>query len=175
MKSTQSGTFEITRNLAGREAEIATVVRAAFERRYGTGDGEAALIAELRADGDVVLELAALQADEIVGHIMFSRMICYPPLCRLAALAPVAVRVDRQRQGIGDALIRAGLMACREAEIEAVIVVGDPAYYSRFGFDAALAAKLESAYSGPHFQALELRSGALGVVKMVAHALAFLS
>jgi putative acetyltransferase len=173
MKSPQSRPFAITQNCSGREAEIAAVVCAAFARRYGQGDGEVALISALRADGDVVVELAAEEDGHIIGHAMFSRMTPDPPLPPVAALAPVAVRIDRQNRGVGDALIRAGLAACRERGIAAVVVLGDPAYYGRFGFDAALAANLDSAYAGPHLQALELMAGALREVRSIEHAPAF--
>jgi putative acetyltransferase len=173
MKNVQSQQFTLTQNCTGYRAEIAEVVRAAFAQRYGSGDGEVALIEALRADGDVDVELVAQENGEIVGHVLFSRMTADPPACRIAALAPVAVRTDWQSQGIGDALIRAGLAACREKGIDAVIVLGDPAYYRRFGFDPALAAHLASPYSGPHLQALEFRDGALRDVRSVAHAPAF--
>lgn len=173
MKSVQSRPFTFTQNCTGHAAEIAELVRAAFAQRYGSGDGEVALIAALGADGDVVVEMAALEEGEIIGHILFSRMTAEPPACRIAALAPVAVRTDRQNQGIGDALIRAGLAACEEQGIGAVIVLGDPPYYQRFGFDPALAAPLASPYAGPHLQALEFRAGALQGVRSVAHAPAF--
>jgi putative acetyltransferase len=173
MKSPQYRPFAIMRNLGGREVEIASVVREAFARRYGTGDDEAALIASLRSDGDVVVELAAVEDDRIIGHVMFSRMACDPPLCRIAALAPVAVRIDRQSRGIGEALIREGLAACRAEGVEAVMVLGDPSYYGRFGFDAAPAASIASPYAGPHLQVLESRAGILRGVKSVAHARAF--
>lgn len=169
----QSPPFTLTQDCTGHAAEIANVVRTAFAQRYGSGDGEVPLIEALRADGDVIVELAAREKDEIVGHVLFSRMTADPPACRIGALAPVAVRIDRQNQGIGDALIRAGLAACREKGIDAVIVLGDPPYYRRFGFDPALAAHLASPYAGPHLQALEFRAGALSDVRTVAHAPAF--
>lgn len=172
MKSVQSRPFTLTQDCGGHRLEIADVVRAAFAQRYGSGDGEVALIDALQADGDVIVEMVAREEGAIVGHILFSRMTAEPPVCRIAALAPVAVRTDRQNQGIGDALIRAGLAACQENGIDAVIVLGDP-YYQRFGFDPALAAPLASPYAGPHLQALECRAGALRGVHAVAHAPAF--
>ena len=148
-------------------------MRTAFVRRYGSGDGEVALISALRTDGDVVVELAAEEGGEIVGHALFSRMSADPPLCRIAALAPVAVRIDRQGGGIGGALIRAGLDDCRANGVEAVIVLGDPDYYRRFGFEAALAAGIGNAHAGPHLQALEFRAGTLRGIRSVSHAAAF--
>src|SRR3569832_1252519 len=172
MKSVQSRPFTFTQDCTGHRAEIADVVRAAYAQRYGSGDGEVALIEALRADSDVIVEMVAREEGSIVGHILFSRMTAEPPVCRIAALAPAAVRTDRQSQWIGDALIRAGLAACQENVIDAVIVLGDP-YYQRFGFDPALAAPLASPYAGPHLQALEFRAGALRDVRAVAHAQAF--
>jgi len=173
VKSVQSLPFTLTQDCTGHAAEIAKVVRTAFAQRYGSGDGEVGLIEALRADGDVLVEMAALEKDELVGHVLFSRMTADPPVRRIAALAPVAVRTGRHNQGIGDALIRAGLAACQEKRIDAVIVLGDPPYYRRFGFDPALAAHLASPYAGPHLQALEFRAGALRDVRTVTHAPAF--
>jgi len=160
----------IATDCAAHAAEIAEIVHAAFEKRYGSGAGETALIAALRRDGEVVVELAALEEGRVVGHAMFSRAGPAPPGCRIAALAPVAVRIDRQGQGIGGALIRAGIEACAAQGIEAVVVLGDPEYYGRFGFAPT---RLGSPYAGPHFQALELKGGTLAGVAAVAHARAF--
>lgn len=153
-------------------AEIAEIVRAAFLEAYGSGDGEVALIGALRADGEVVVELAALRDAKVSGYILFSRATAEPSACRIAALAPVAVRIDMQGQGIGDSLIRAGLAACEDQGIGAVILLGEPAYYRRFGFGPA---HLGSPYAGPHFQALELRPGALAGVEAVHYPRAFQS
>ena len=78
-----------------------------------------------------------------------------------------------QKQGIGSALVRAGLDLCRARGVKAVIVLGDNDYYGRFGFSAALAEGIACAYAGPHFQALELEPGALHGIKSVAYAGAF--
>lgn len=167
--------FTIVTDCRPYAGQIAQITRAAFARRYGTGDSEAAIVASLRTDGDVAVELAALEGAAAVGHAMFSRASAEPGPCRLVALGPVRARIDRQGQGIGGALIRAGLAACAERGFEAVIVLGDPGYYGRFGFGVALARRLACAFAGPHFQALELRPGALDGVASVAYARAFQS
>ena len=82
-------------------------------------------------------------------------------LCDALALAPMSVRPDRQRQGIGSALVRAALERARQQGWQAVIVLGHPGYYPRFGFSAALARPLASPFSGDAFMALELIPGAL--------------
>lgn len=153
--------FTIVTNAAARAAEIAAITQAAFAREYGVGDGEVALIAQLRADGDVAVELAAAADGEIVGHAMFSRLTATPATLKVAALAPVSARVDRQRYGIGSALIREGLARCAAQGFDAVTVLGDVAYYKRFGFSVETAKVFDCVYAGPHFQALALREGSL--------------
>ena len=88
------------------------------------------------------------------------------------ALAPVAVRPDHQKRGIGSALIRAGLAACRADGHRIVVVLGHAEYYPRFGFSAKLAEPLASPFSGKDsWMALELVPGALdGVVGAVQYA-----
>ena len=171
-----AGHFGIIEGHGGREDDIASITRAAFAQQYGSGDGEAALIAALRGDGDVVVELTALEAGEVVGHVMFSRLSVAPDTLRMASLAPVCARIDRQRGGIGSALIREGLARCKAQEFDAVLVEGDPRYYARFGFSVDAAQAVESDYSGPYFQALALKNHALANGKWrVTYPRAFLS
>ena len=173
MTNRQSAALTILRDCADHVGEIAAITRAAFLQRYGSGDGEVALLAGLRANRDVIVELAAIQNGEIVGHAMFSQMVTDPSGAYVAALAPVAVRTGHQRAGIGSSLIRAGLLACAETGMDAVFVLGNPVYYARFGFSATKAEGIACAYSGPHLQALELRFGALKGIRSVAYARAF--
>lgn len=136
---------------------------------FGQAD-EADLVDRLRADGDVLVSLVALGTDggtngRIDGHILFSRLVIAGAdgaKIEAAALAPVAVRPDCQRQGLGSALIRAGIEACRARGLGILVVLGHPAYYPRFGFSAALARPLKAPFSGDAFMALELSPGALG-------------
>jgi putative acetyltransferase len=80
---------------------------------------------------------------------------------RALCLAPVSVRPDYQSSGVGSMLIREGLGQSAQAGFEAVVVVGHPAYYPRFGFSAKLAEKLAAPFSGDVFMAIELVDGAL--------------
>ena len=119
---------------------------------------EAALVDALRADGDLILSLVAAKDGEIAGHVAFSRMIVkngaenFPAI----ALAPVSVTPDRQGEGVGSALIENGLRQLAEDGETLVFVVGAPAYYGRFGFDAELASAFTSLYQGPYFQVKRL-------------------
>jgi putative acetyltransferase len=127
------------------------------------GTAESKLVEDLRAARLAAVELVAVDAAAIVGHILFSALVvtvdgeAVPTL----ALAPMAVQPDRQRSGVGSALVRAGLELARQREWWAAIVLGHPSYYPRFGFSAALARRLEAPYSGEAFMALELVPGAL--------------
>ncbi len=140
----------------GDAPAIAMLLAAAFPT-----DAEARLVAALREAGDVAVELVAEAPDgALLGHVLFSRMRvgAEPAL----ALAPLAVAPARQRQGIGAALVRAGLrLTCGRPE-GWCLVLGDPAYYGRFGFAARDAACVGGPpWSGhPAFQALALREGA---------------
>jgi putative acetyltransferase len=127
------------------------------------GTFESKLIADLRTARLAVIELVALAHDDIAGHILFSELAVQSdgrPVDTLA-LAPIAVRPDRQRAGIGTALVRAGLEAARSGKWRAVIVLGHPSYYPRFGFSAERARHLKAPFRGDAFMALEFVPGAL--------------
>ncbi|MBN9532965.1 MAG: N-acetyltransferase [Alphaproteobacteria bacterium] len=149
--------FTIVTDVRGLEDGISGLIRAAF----GGQDDEAILVRQLRTEGAMLVELAAVADGVPVGHIAFSRLTTQPKSLALAALAPLSVTPAMQGTGIGSALARAGLEACRARGTAAVAVLGDPAYYGRFGFTLEAARMLDSAYSGPHFQALALTPGAL--------------
>lgn len=134
------------------------------------GPDEAALVDRLRADGDLVLSLVAVESEGIVGHIAFSRMTA--PF-RALGLAPVAVRPDRQHRGTGGRLILAGLERARAGGWDCVFVLGDNAYYERFGFSCEAAEGFRSRYSGPHFMALALNSAPAATSGDAAYAPAF--
>ncbi|MBI5282903.1 MAG: N-acetyltransferase [Candidatus Solibacter usitatus] len=128
------------------------------------GPDEAALVDALRAAGDVLLELAAESGDRVIGHILYSPLPLVSPsrTVRAAALAPLAVHPNFQRRGAGGALIHMSLPMLAHSGVEAVVVLGEPAYYSRFGFSPEAAAHLRHPFPpGPHFMALELSPGCL--------------
>lgn len=144
------------------QSAVREVVRAAFGR-----DEEADLVDALRAGGFTRLSLVAEQDGAIVGHVLFTRLPVETPggVFETLALAPVSVLPEWQRRNVGSRLIRGGLAACRDRGHRAVIVLGHPDYYPRFGFSAAAASRLKSPFPGPHFMALELVPGALAGVE----------
>jgi putative acetyltransferase len=130
------------------QAAVRAVVAAAF----GQAD-EADLVEQLHADGDVVVSLVAEEAGEIVGHVLLSAMRA--PF-RALGLAPVSVIPARQGAGVGSALIGEAIRLAREAGYAAIFVLGDQAYYGRFGFDVDAARGFASPYAGDHFAVLAL-------------------
>lgn len=127
-------------------------IRALIARAFGQ-EQEADLVDALRTSGHLSISLVAEDASCLVGHAALSQL--QSPKAALA-LAPVAVVPDRQRSGIGSALVRAALDEARRLGNHSVFVVGDPAYYSRFGFSPELGATFQSPYAGPYFMALML-------------------
>ena len=97
---------------------------------------EARLVDVLRASGRLVVSLVAEEAGEIVGHVALSPVSAGASPGGLG-LAPLAVASGCRRRGVGDALVRGGLDASRRAECAFVVVLGEPAYYERFGFTVA--------------------------------------
>jgi putative acetyltransferase len=146
---------------AGDIAAIGDVIRRAFESRNEACE-EADLVNRLRRDGDMVLSLVAEQDGQLVGHVGFSRLWIVQDARRIPgiSLAPLAVAPDRQRKGLGRALVEAGHALLRDSGEAIAFVLGDPAYYGRFGYSLALAATFDCRYVGPHFQALRLSSSA---------------
>jgi putative acetyltransferase len=141
---------------------IDSVIRAAFAGTAFGHQGEADLVRAIEADGDALVSMVAEQDGAIAGHVLFSRMDVEADGAPLmaAGLAPVSVAPASQRQGIGDALIRAGLDALRERGVAISFVLGHDSYYPRFGYSPDLAARFASPFAGPHFMAMMLDSGA---------------
>lgn len=127
------------------------------------GTDESTLVRRLRLSGDVLFGLVAEAAGSVVGHILFSRLPTEVDGRRpfAAALAPLAVEPAHQRRGVGSALVKAALATARERAVEAVIVLGHPDYYPRFGFRADIAAHILAPFAGRSFMALELLPGSL--------------
>jgi putative acetyltransferase len=136
---------------AGDREAIFALEAAAFGQ-----DGEAKLVEALVADGDVVLELVATHEAEIVGHILFSRLKVETGqgTAHAVALAPLAVHPERQNTKVGTALIENGHRLLQEAGETLSVVLGDPAYYGRFGYAHARAARFDSDYQCDALQAL---------------------
>jgi putative acetyltransferase len=148
----------------------ADAVRRVNKVAFGQPD-EADLVDRLRQSGARYLGLVAEAEGGVVGHVLFTPVSLDAGTADVRGLAPMAVLPEHQRSGVGSALVRAGLAACAEDGAEAVVVLGHPDYYPRFGFRPASAFGLACAYDVPDeaFMALELVEGALADAGGVAH------
>lgn len=96
---------------------------------------EAYLVDTLRKEACPIVSLVAVEDNTVVGHIMFSPvLLTHHPELKIMGLAPVAILPDNQGRGIGSALVRMGLERCKDLGVGAVVVLGHPEYYPRFGF-----------------------------------------
>lgn len=130
-------------------------IRAVEEHAFGQ-PAEAGLVDALVTAGDAVVELVAEEEGSVVGHILFSRLHVEDVGRRFAAvaLAPLAVEPVFHGTGIGGALIREAHIRLKNAGETLSVVVGDPAYYSRFGYQRERARGFSSVFQGDAMQAL---------------------
>lgn len=140
----------------GDEAAIAALTEAAFRIVRHSDGGESAIIARLRAAGDLALSLVVENQDKaIIGHVAFSRVTISDGTPGWYGLGPISVIPLRQGAGIGGAMASEGLTRLRAMGAGGCVVLGNPRYYGPLGFehDPALA------FPGPppeYFQRLVL-------------------
>jgi putative acetyltransferase len=123
----------IRRELTSDADAVAAVTTAAFRRPDNPEPVETRLLAELRVSDAWIPELSFVAVDDdVVGHVVCTRahVGSHPAL----GLGPISVSPERQGQGIGSALMHAVLGAADALDEPLVVLLGDPAYYARFGF-----------------------------------------
>jgi putative acetyltransferase len=143
-------------------------IRAIHEMSFPTR-AEGRLVDALRVAGRLSVSLVAEVDRVVVAHIAFSPVTASVPAPGVG-LAPVAVLPRERGRGVGARLICEGLAACARAGFAFAVVLGDPEYYSRFGFRPAAAWGMVDEYEGGEaFQARELQAGGIppgiGVVR----------
>lgn len=115
---------------------IRDLTRAAFEPMPFSSNTEARIVDDLRASGDLTISLVAEEHGEVVGHVAFSPVAVDGVHGGWFGLGPISVKPDRQRQGIGKALILRGLDLLRERGAAGCALVGSPEIYGRGGFES---------------------------------------
>ncbi len=144
------------------------------------GDGEARLVEALRDSAEYIPDLSLVAEEEgaLMGHILLSRIEIETPRGAVPALAlaPLSVSPKFQHQGIGTALTKAGIAACQSRPECCVVVLGNPAYYPKFGFESAAHYDIRAPWDVPveAFMVLPIREGSLsGVSGIVRYSSAF--
>jgi putative acetyltransferase len=155
--------FEIRAEAEGDRAAIFQVHRAAFDTEL-----EARLVDQLRAAGALTLSLMAVEDGLIVGHVAFRpvTIAVNPGGARALGLGPIGVLPACQRRGIGTHLIEASLREAADGGWDLVFVLGEPGYYTRFGFEPTATHGLRCGYDAPPeaFMVTALRPSTLGAV-----------
>lgn len=114
---------------------IASLTTEAFRRAPHSQGNEAAIIEALRRDGDLALSLVCEIAGTVVGHIAFSKVAIGGEDLNWYGLGPLAVSPKWQRHGIAGAMVREGISLIKALGAQGCVVLGDPQYYARFGFE----------------------------------------
>lgn len=113
---------------------IARITEEAFASLEISQHTEHLIIAALRTAGALDISLVAEAEGQVIGHIAFSRLTISDGAAGWYGLGPLSVLPSRQREGVGSALVRAGMIKLRDRGASGCCVVGHPAYYPRFGF-----------------------------------------
>ncbi|PDY40861.1 GNAT family N-acetyltransferase [Bacillus wiedmannii] len=155
------------------------VVRQAFLHEEFSDKTEHELVSRIRKCDAFIPELSIVAVDEeIVGHIMLSKITIEQDGTSVEslALAPVSVARGHQKKGIGGKLIGAALEKAKELGYGSVVVLGHPEYYPKFGFKKASKRNIKAPFEVPEevFMVMELRENTLeGVEGVVQYSSAF--
>ncbi|UIF90525.1 GNAT family N-acetyltransferase [Cupriavidus sp. UYPR2.512] len=137
---------------------IAQLTTAAFLAAPHASHTEAFVVNALRRAGQLTVSLVAQAGDRLVGHVAISPVTVSSGATGWYGLGPISVAPDRQGQGIGSQLMHAALADLRRLGAAGCVVLGDPAYYGRFGFAARPGLVLDG-MPPEYFQALTFDGG----------------
>lgn len=127
---------------------IRTVVEAAFRDHPHSRQTEAQVVDALRSACGLSLSMVALLNVRVVGHVTFSPVSISGDAPGWHALGPLSVDPHHQGAGVGTALVWHGLRTMRQLGAAGCVVLGEPAYYGRFGFRSTPALRLKDAPHG---------------------------
>ena len=154
--------------ICAEKFEDIPAIRHVHQQAFQPRLNEAHLVELLRQAHKTSISLVALSEARLVGHLLFSPIAFVPaqPTIRGLGLAPICILPEFQKQGIGSKLIVQGLQDCQQSGSDLVVVLGDPRFYSRFGFSRAKDHQLGNEYDADEeFMVMELQAGALHGVK----------
>ena len=152
-------TIELRHETPDDLAAIEAVTIAAFADAPHTRHTEQFIVRALRAAGELTLSIVAEERGRIVGHVALSPLAITDGHGHKAqgwyGLGPISVLPPRQGQGIGSRLMEQALAELRDMQAAGCVLLGDPAYYARFGFRAHASLQLPGVPPG-YFMALAL-------------------
>ncbi|MFF7065676.1 GNAT family N-acetyltransferase [Pseudomonas sp. NPDC008258] len=138
--------------------QITAVTVAAFEQAEHSSHTEQFIVDALREAGQLIVSLVAVDEDQVVGHVVISPVTVSTGAAGWYGLGPISVLPAWQGRGVGAALMKAALSDLQKQGAAGCVVLGDPAYYSRFGFIANTGLVLPGVPQA-YFQALSFRGG----------------
>ncbi|AGB70334.1 MULTISPECIES: GNAT family N-acetyltransferase [Rhizobium] len=127
--------MEIRPEQPGDAEAIRRTTKIAFASMKHSSQTEAQIVDALRNAEALTISLVAIEDGDVVGHIAFSPVTIDGKDCGWYGLGPLSVTPSRQKHGIGGALVREGLSRLANIDAKGCVVLGDPDYYKRFGFD----------------------------------------
>ncbi|MGH8037737.1 MAG: GNAT family N-acetyltransferase [Stenotrophomonas sp.] len=148
--------MQIRSERPGDADAIHALTRAAFEDAPHSSHTEQYIVDALRAAGALTVSLVAEDGDGIVGHVALSPVRLSDGSLGWYGLGPISVAPGQQGQGVGSALMRAAIEALQARGAAGCVVLGDPGYYGRFGFQADSRLRL-AGVPAEYFQALLLQ------------------
>ena len=122
-------TIEIRESVEGDASAIEALYPEAFP-----DENLLPLVCDLLRDVAVTTSLVGVVDSRIVGHVIFTKCSVVGSDVSTSLLGPLAGAPAWQRQGVGRAIVRAGLRRLEDMDVNLVFVLGDPAYYERLGF-----------------------------------------
>lgn len=154
--------------------EVESVIQKAFENAHYTNGKEWLLVKKLRASEHFIPELSliALYERQIIGHVLLSSIEITDASGRKhssLALAPLSVLPEFQNKEVGSQLMLAAISSAKSTSFNSIILLGDPDYYSRFGFKPASQWSILPPFEvqDETFMAIELKQGSLATVSGV--------
>lgn len=127
-------TIQLRTELPADAPAIEAVTVAAFEHAPHTAHTEQFIVRALRTRGHLAISIVAVEGEQIVGHVAVSPVTIGGQAGRWYGLGPISVAPQWQGQGIGSRLMEQALAELRGRQAGGCVVLGDPAYYTRFGF-----------------------------------------
>lgn len=158
----------IRRETADDFSRIYDLVKTAFQTAKVSDGKEQDFVTQLRNSGGYIPELALVAEDngKLIGHIMLTKthVLNGGDKYQTLLLAPLSVLWEYRGKGIGSALVNESFRLAKEMNFTSVFLVGDPAYYSRFGFKSSITWNIKNTQDIPdeYVMACELNPDALG-------------